>query len=70
MEREIEKDLVKWKNSSQRMPLLLRGACQVGKSYIIEKFGNDHFKETITLDFEYQPLYKDLFSTMDPHKIL
>ena len=39
MEREIIKDLIKWKNSKNRKPLIVHGARQVGKTYIIKQFG-------------------------------
>jgi len=41
MQRTIEQELKKWKETPQRYPLILRGARQVGKSYIIEKLGMD-----------------------------
>ena len=39
MKREIIKDLLKWKESSNRKPLIVHGARQVGKTYIIKQFG-------------------------------
>ncbi len=39
MKRSIEPKLIAWKNSKEHLPLLLRGARQVGKSYLIEYFG-------------------------------
>ena len=39
MKREIIKDLEKWKNSKNRKPLIVHGARQVGKTYIIKQFG-------------------------------
>ena len=41
MERTIKKDLIKWKSSPDRKPLVLKGARQVGKTYILEKFGQE-----------------------------
>lgn len=70
MYREIEKDLLHWKKSKVRKPLLLRGARQVGKSYIIEKFGKEHFEDLVILDFEFYPTYCNFFETLDPKKIL
>lgn len=37
MEREIFKDLIRWNNSKRRKTLIIRGASQVGKTYIIKK---------------------------------
>jgi predicted AAA+ superfamily ATPase len=69
MKRDIEQDLVRWKNQKQPFPLLLRGARQVGKSYIVEKFGKEHFDTCLILNFERNPEYKKCFSSLDPLKI-
>jgi len=39
MKRKIIEQLIQWKNKSNRMPLILNGARQVGKTYIIQDFG-------------------------------
>ena len=39
MKRAIYSELLKWKNSNNRKPLLLQGARQVGKTYLINQFG-------------------------------
>jgi predicted AAA+ superfamily ATPase len=52
MKRLIEKDLLTWKNRLDRMPLLLRGARQIGKTYVIEQFGKEQFESTLTINFE------------------
>lgn len=70
MKRDIEEDLLRWKNQHRRMPLLLRGARQVGKSYIIEKFGREQFEHCAILNFEQHPEYKACFHTLDPVKIV
>lgn len=52
MERSIEKQLVDWKSSKFRKPLLINGARQVGKTYIVEKiFGPKNFKRILKIDF-------------------
>ena len=43
MKREIIKDLLKWKESSNRKPLIVHGARQVGKTYIIKQFGKENY---------------------------
>lgn len=70
MNRDIEKDLIAWKNYENRLPLLVRGARQVGKTYVIEKFGRDHFERVFTINFELQPELVTCFSSLDPQKIL
>ena len=41
MERNIEGELIKWKNSTTRMPLVLHGARQVGKTFVVTKFARE-----------------------------
>ena len=57
MYRKIEKSLLEWKNSKKRKPLLLSGARQTGKTYILEKFCKDNFDNYvyINLDKEENP---------------
>lgn len=52
------------------MPLLIRGARQVGKSFTVEKFGKENFKQTVTVNFELTPTLKDCFRDLDPKKII
>ena len=70
MQREIEQDLLKWKDQKDRLPLLLRGARQVGKSYVVEKFGHEHFDQIVTINFELQPEFIRCFETLEPLEIL
>ena len=52
MEREIIKELINWKKSQNRKPLIVHGARQVGKTYIIKKFGKEHYENLIYINFE------------------
>jgi len=61
MKRTLYKDLLLWKNSRNRKPLLLQGARQVGKTYLVNKFGNSEYSEFISLNFEQDPDLKTLF---------
>ncbi|MEW6089228.1 MAG: AAA family ATPase [bacterium] len=70
MKRDIEKELYFWKNQKDRMPLLVRGARQVGKSYVIENFGKRAFKNLVVVNFEFQPELKQCFTTLDPIDII
>jgi len=69
MNRSIEKDLLIWKDSSDRKSLLLRGARQVGKTFIIEKFGNTHFNNMVSINLEL-PRYQSSFDSLEPKKIV
>jgi predicted AAA+ superfamily ATPase len=70
IKRKIYKTLKLWKNDKVHKPILLRGARQVGKSYLIEQFGQSEFSNIITLNFERDPKYKSVFSSYDPVKIV
>ncbi|MCH9611013.1 MAG: hypothetical protein S4CHLAM81_03250 [Chlamydiales bacterium] len=70
MKRDIERDLLRWSQKRDRLALIVRGARQVGKSYIIEKFGKEHFDDQITINFEQYPEYKSGFTSLDPKKIV
>ena len=70
MKRDIEKELIDWKNQSERSPLLVRGARQVGKSYIVEEFGKKAFQNTVVVNFDFQPELKQCFVTLDPVEII
>ena len=49
MERKIEQQLIQWKNKTHdRKPLLLNGARQVGKTYILREFGSKEFKNVVS----------------------
>lgn len=70
MKRDLERDLFNWKEHKDRLPLLLRGARQVGKSYIVEEFGKKAFKNIVIVNFEFRPELKQCFTTLDPVEII
>ncbi|MCL4483042.1 MAG: AAA family ATPase, partial [Bacteroidetes bacterium] len=70
MKRDVYKYLCVWKREQDRRPLLVRGARQTGKTYLINEFGRREYNSIITLNFERNPEYKDIFNTYDPREIL
>ena len=52
MKREIINDLINWKESNNRKPLIIHGARQVGKTYIIKQFGKEYYDNFIYVNFE------------------
>jgi predicted AAA+ superfamily ATPase len=52
MDRLVYKDLLKWKNSPERKPLVLYGARQVGKTWLLKDFGQREFKRFLYLNFD------------------
>ncbi|NQZ07312.1 MAG: ATP-binding protein [Algicola sp.] len=62
MNRLAEQALLDWLHSSGRKPLLIDGARQVGKSYLVERlFGPAHFKRVLKLDFMEKPALRVIF---------
>lgn len=57
LNRKIELELVKWKNSSIRKVLILRGARQVGKTSVVRKFGKEHFSNLIEINLENREMF-------------
>lgn len=62
MERKAMKHLMRWKNSKNRKPLLLYGARQVGKTYLVKDFGNKYFKDIIYVNFETNDIIGKMFN--------
>lgn len=61
MKREILEKLANWKNSKNRKPLILTGARQVGKTYILKEFGAKYFDNVCYIDFSSNESYKNIF---------
>ncbi len=71
MERKIMKKLIEWKNGHNRKPLILRGARQVGKTYILKQFGEENYNNVAYFNFDHdQELYQLFENTKDPKRIL
>ena len=52
MKRKALRQLEDWKKKSDRMPLIVNGARQVGKTYLIKEFGEMYFKNTVYFNLE------------------
>jgi len=61
MERLIIKELEQWKNSPYRKPLILRGARQVGKTWVMKEFGRQAFKNFAYINFDNNSAMKSVF---------
>ncbi len=70
MKRDLLTYLEKWKNDPLRKPILLKGARQVGKSYLANDFGKS-FKSFMEVNFEFAPRLKSVFEKdLDPQRII
>jgi len=61
LRRKIMEDLMKWKNNPDRKPLLIRGARQVGKTFIVNEFSKS-YSNYIYINFETNHVHRDIFS--------
>ena len=71
MERYVLQDLLKWKNSPYRKPLILKGVRQVGKTWVLKEFGRRYYENTAYFNFDENEEYKQFFeTTKDTDRIL
>jgi len=71
MERKNVTELTKWKRSDYRMPLLVSGARQIGKTYSIISFGAKEYKNVVNINFELNKPFKEIFEqNLEPHRII
>ncbi|MBD5233819.1 MAG: ATP-binding protein [Bacteroidales bacterium] len=63
MERFAIKDLLKWKESARRKPLIIEGARQVGKTWLVKEFASRYYDNIAYVNFEEQIFLRSLFAT-------
>lgn len=70
MERLFLEKLIAWKNSPSRRPLVLEGARQVGKTWLLKQFGANEYKNYVYINCDHNPMMDALFSDFDVKRIL
>ncbi|MDR1195898.1 MAG: AAA family ATPase [Endomicrobium sp.] len=71
MKRDIISKLLEWKNKTNRQPLILTGARQVGKTWAMKEFGIKNFKKSAYISFDNNPNMKNLFeNSVRPNELL
>ena len=71
MKRFITEKLIDWKNSKDRKPLILKGARQVGKTYILQQFGENNYDNVAYFNFDHDDGLAQLFlDTKNPKRII
>jgi uncharacterized protein len=71
MKRSLYEDLLRWKQSAHRKPLVLQGARQVGKTWLMKEFGKNEFDQVAYFNFESsERLRRIFFSDFDLNRIL
>lgn len=62
LERRLMKKLIEWKDSPRRKPLILKGARQVGKTWLMKNFGRQYYQKTAYINFDHNERMKNVFS--------
>lgn len=71
MRRTIFNNLIRWKNKEERKPLILQGARQVGKTWLMKEFGKQEYAKTAYINFDKNENMQMLFSQdMDVKRLL
>lgn len=70
MNRTILEDIGNWLKGERRKPLIIRGARQVGKTWVIREFARLSGKELIEINFERHPEYGDIFKNTSPAEVI
>ena len=70
MKRSIYTSLCAWKTSSHRKPLILQGARQVGKTYILKEFGKQEYKDVVYINCDDNDDMKEMFVDYDIQRII
>lgn len=71
MERKAMVSMLEWKKDPDRKPLILKGARQVGKTWLMQEFGRRYYKDTVYFNFDETEDLKPIFETnKNPHRIV
>ena len=70
MERIAYNRLIEWKTSPQRKPLIVHGARQVGKTWLLKEFGQREYASLVYVNCDKEPFAADLFRDYDIRRIL
>lgn len=70
MKRKLYSDLIAWKNSKDRKPLILEGARQVGKTWLLAEFGRNEYRNVVYINCDNNPFVKELFFDFDIQRII
>lgn len=71
MKRNAIQALIKWKSSEERKPLVIRGARQVGKTWLMKEFGQNYYESYVYFNFDEEDELKSIFETnKNPNRII
>ena len=61
LKRKVDNFLLSWKNDKTHLPLIIKGARQIGKTDAIEHFAKNNYKSVVEINFVLQKQYKSIF---------
>ena len=61
LRRKIDQYLIDWKNDKNKMPLIVKGARQIGKTDSIENFAKNNYRYIVEINFALEKQYLDIF---------
>ena len=70
MYRKAMEKLIRWKEDIDRKPLILNGARQVGKTWILKEFGNKYYTKTAYINMDNNQRMKELFGDFDTERLI
>lgn len=71
LKRNAISELIRWKNSTERKPMVLKGARQVGKTWLMKEFGQNYYDNFVYFNFDEEDEMKSIFETnKNPHRII
>lgn len=71
LKRNAIQDLIQWKSSEERKPLVMRGARQVGKTWLMKEFGQNYYDSYVYFNFDEEDELKSIFeANKNPHRII
>lgn len=71
MKRNAIEDLIKWKSSEERKPMVLKGARQVGKTWLMKEFGKNYYNSYVYFNFDEEDELKSIFEVnKNPYRII
>ena len=71
LKRNAIQELIKWKSSEDRKPMVMRGARQVGKTWLMKEFGQNYYESYVYFNFDEEDELKSIFeANKNPHRII
>lgn len=71
LKRNAISELIRWKDSAERKPMVLKGARQVGKTWLMKEFGQNYYDSFVYFNFDEEDEMKSIFETnKNPHRII